>query len=81
MIKELGFGTRFPSVPAYIDNTSALHVAGSRTYSSRVEHVSQELVKEGRINIHHVKAAKQLADIGTKHLGKHRQRYRIKLLN
>ena len=30
MMKELGFGTRFDSVlvPLYIDNTSALHVAG-----------------------------------------------------
>jgi len=40
MMKELGFGTRFDSVPLYIDNTSALHVAGNRTYSSRVKHVA-----------------------------------------
>ena len=31
MMKELGFGTRFDSVPLYIDNTSALHVAGNWT--------------------------------------------------
>ena len=40
MMKELGFGTRFDSVPRYIDNASALHVAGNRTYSSRVKHVA-----------------------------------------
>jgi len=87
MMKELGFGTRFDSVPLYIDNTSALHVAGNRTYSSRVKHVAlryffiQELVKEGRISIHYVKTEDQLADIGTKHLSKHRHRYLIKLIS
>ena len=40
MMKELGFGTRFDCVPLYIDNTSTLHVAGNRTYSSRVKHVA-----------------------------------------
>ena len=39
-MKELGFGTHFDSVPVYIDNISTLHVAGSRTYSSRVKHVA-----------------------------------------
>ena len=33
MMKELGFGTRFDSAPLYIDITSAMHVAGNRTYS------------------------------------------------
>ena len=28
-MKELGFGTSFHSVPLHMDNTSALHVAGS----------------------------------------------------
>ena len=57
MMKELGFGTRFDSARLYIDNTSALHVAGNRSYSSRVKHVAlryffiQELVKEGRITV------------------------------
>ena len=31
MMKELGFGTRFDSVPLYIDNTSVLHIAGNMT--------------------------------------------------
>ena len=87
MMKELGFGTRFDSVPLYIDNTSALHVAGNRTYSSRVKHVAlryffiQELVKEGRITVKYVKTEDQLADIGTKHLSKQRQRYLLKLIS
>ena len=61
MMKELGFGTCFDCVPLYIDNTSTLHVAGNRTYISRVKHMAlqyffiQELVKEGRISINHVK--------------------------
>lgn len=33
MMKKLGFSTLFDSVPLYIDNTSALHVTGNRTYS------------------------------------------------
>lgn len=31
MIKEFGFGTRFGSVPLYIDNASALDAVGNRT--------------------------------------------------
>ena len=87
MMKELGFGTRFDSVPLYIDNTSALHVAGNRPYSSRVKHVAiryffiQELVKEGRITVKFVKAEDQLADIVTKHLSKQKQRYLFKLMS
>ena len=87
MMKELGFGARFDRVPLHIDNTSALHVAGNRTYSSRVKHVAlryffiQELVKEGRIGIHYVKTEDQLADIGTKYLSKHRHRYLLKLIS
>ena len=87
MMKELGFGTRFDGVTLYIHNTSALHVAGSRTYSLRVKHVSlryffiQELVKEGRITVQYVKTEDQLADIGTKKLSKQRQRYLLKLIS
>ena len=86
-MKELGFGTRFDSVPLYIDNTSALYVAGNRTFSSRVKHVARwyffilELVKDGRITIKYVKTEDQLADIGTTHLGKQSQRYLLKLIS
>ena len=74
-------------VPLFIDNTSALHVAGNRPYSSRVKHVAiryffiQELVKEGRITVKFVKAEDQLADIVTKHLSKQKQRYLFKLMS
>ena len=44
MMKELGFGMRYESVSLYIDNTSALHVAGNRTYSSRVKHVASSVL-------------------------------------
>ena len=87
MMKELGFGTRFDSVPIYVDNTPALHVAGNRTYSSRIMHVAlrhffiQELVKEGRITVKYVKTEAKLADIDTKHLSKQRQRYLLKLIS
>ena len=87
MIKKLGFGTCFDSVPPYIDNTSALHVTGNRTYSLRVKRVAlryffiQELVKEGRITVKYMTTEDQLADIGTKHLSKQRQRYLFKLIS
>ena len=35
MMQEIGFKDGFDSVPLFIDNTSALHVAGNRTYSPR----------------------------------------------
>ena len=37
---ELGFDESFGSVSLYIDNTSMLHVAGSRTYSPRAKHIA-----------------------------------------
>ena len=87
MVKELNFGTRFDSVPLYLDNTSVLHVARSRTRSPRVKHVAlryffvQELVREGRISVYYVKTEEQLADIGTKHLSRQRHRYFLKLIS
>ena len=68
----------FGRAPLFIDKTSALHVAGNRTYSPRAKHVAlrylfvQELVEEGKISIHYVKSEDQLADFGTKHLSKYR---------
>ena len=68
-------------------STTPLHVAGNQTYSPRMKYVAlrfffvQELVKEGRISIRYVKTEDQLADIGTKHLSKHRHRYLIKLID
>ena len=40
MMSELGFGESFGSVPLHIDNTSALHVAGNRTYIPRAKHIA-----------------------------------------
>ena len=40
MMLELGFKEVFGSVPLYIDNTSALHVASNRTYSPRAKHIA-----------------------------------------
>ena len=37
---ELGFDERFGSVSLYIDNTSVLHVAGSRTCCPRAKHLA-----------------------------------------
>ena len=83
----LGFTEGFWSVPVYIDNTSALHVAGNRIFSPMAKHIAlryffvQELVKEGKVTIHFVKAEQQLADLGTKRLEKHRHRFLIKFIN
>ena len=84
---ELGFTEEFRSVPVDIDNTSALHVAGSRTFSPRAKHIAlryffvQQLVNEGKVTVHFVKRERQLADLGMRHLKKHRHRFLIKLIN
>ena len=91
MMMELGFTEGFRNVPCLhrqdINNTSTGHVAGNRTFSPRAKHIAlryffvQELVKEGKVTIHFVKTEQQLADLGTKHLKKHRPRFLIKLMN
>ena len=40
MMLELAFNESFGSVPLSMDNTSALHVAGNRTYSPRAKHIA-----------------------------------------
>ena len=78
MMEELRFKNGFGSVPLYIGNSSALHVAGNRTSFSRAKHVTlrylfvQELV-EGRHD-HHPLRQDKLADIGVKHLNKQHHR-------
>ena len=88
MMSELGYGESFGSVPLHIDNTSALHIAGNRTYSSRAKHIAlryyflvQELLEEGKVSVHYVKSEDQLVDLGTKHHSKHRHCDLIKLIN
>ena len=86
MMTELGFGKRFHSIPLFVDNTGALRIAGNSTYSSRTKHVAlrfmflKELVKEGRITIHHVATTKQLADTGTKFLSEGTHRHLLELI-
>ena len=86
MMLELGVKEGFSSVPLYIDNTSALHVAGNRTYSPRAKHIMlryffmQELVDEGKIAIHFVEAQDQTTGLRTKHANKHRHRALTKLI-
>ena len=69
MMLELGIKEGFGSVPLYIDNISALDVAGNRTYSPRAKHIAlryffvQEIVEEGKITIHFVKTQDQIADL------------------
>ena len=78
MMAELGFGGDFGQVPLHIDNTATIHVIGNRTYSSRTKHIAlryfyiREMVMDGSISIHYIPTENQLADIGTKHLNKHR---------
>ena len=86
MMLELCFKERFDSVPLYMYDTLALHVAGNRTYSPRAKHIAlryfcvQELVEEGKIATHFVKTQAQIADVGTKHVNNHRHRALIKLI-
>ena len=72
---------------AHIDNTSALHIAGNRTYIPGAKHIALRHyffvrdVVEGKVSIDYVKSQDQLADLGTKHHSKHRHRDLIKLIN
>ena len=71
IMADLRFGKLFESVPLFVDNTGALHIAGNITYSSRTKHTALRLiffkvqVKDGKITIHHVATQKKLADVGT----------------
>ena len=86
MMRELGFMEGFGGMPLYIDNTSALHVAGHRTYSPRAKHIVlryffvQELVEESKLTIHFVKTQDQTSELGTKHPNNHRHRALMKLI-
>ena len=87
MMLKLGFDESFGSVPLYIDNTSALHVAGNHIDSPCAKHIAltyffvQELIEGNKVSIHYVKNEYQLADMGTKHLSKHGHSDPIKLSN
>ena len=88
MMMELGFTEGIRSVPVYTASISAPHVAGNKTFSPRAKHIAlryffvQELVKEERSPFtSFVKTEQQVADLGTKHLKKHRHCFLIKLIN
>ena len=74
-------------MPVYCDNTATLHALGNRSFSSRTKHIAlrfffiRELVAEGRISIHYVPTEDNLADIGTKHLNKHRFKHLMDLID
>ena len=74
-------------VQRYQFNTEALQVARNSTCSSRTKHSAlrlfflKELVKEGKIVLHHVRTQAQLADITTKYLSKGAHRHLIQLIN
>ena len=77
-LTELGLGKDFAKVPLYYDNTATPHALGNRSLSSRTKHIAQrfffirELVSEGMISIQYIPTDISPADIGTKHLNKHR---------
>ena len=78
MMTEVGFGKEIGQEPLHIDNTTTLHVIGNRACSSRTKHIAlqffyiRELKKENKITTDDISTENQLADIGTKHLNKHR---------
>lgn len=57
MVEELGLEETLKCVPIYIDNTSALRLAGNNTNSSRAKHVTlrffyvSEQIPEGKVSI------------------------------
>ena len=87
MLTELGFGKEFAQVPLYCDNTATLHALGNRSFSSRTKHIAlrfffiRELVTEGKISIHYIPTDNNPADIGTKHLNKHRFKHLMDLIS
>ena len=87
MLTELGFGKEFAQVPLYCDNTATLHALVNRSFSSRTKHIAlrfffiRELVTEGKISIHYIPTDDNPADIGTKHLNKHRFKHLMDLIS
>ena len=64
----------------------SLHIVGNSIYSSRTKHIAlcffylEELVKDGKITIHHVATQKQLADVRTKFVTKNTHRHLLNLI-
>ena len=87
MLTELGFGEEFAQVPLYCDNAATLHALGKRSFSSRTKHIAvcfvfiRELVTEGKISVRYIPTDDNPADIGTKHLNKHRFKHLVDLIS
>ena len=70
MMQELGLGQTFKCVPLHIDNTSALHVTGNHTFSSRDKHVAlslfyiREIMQERKASIRYVPTEDNISDLG-----------------
>ena len=84
-MRELGFKT-FETVPINSDSTGVLSIAGNSMYSARTKHTAlcyfylREVVKRGRVAIHHKSIKLHLADVGTKHLTKSQFTFLIKAI-
>lgn len=76
MLSELGFEKEVNSVPLFGDDTGALHVFGNSTYSARTKHIAlrffflKELIRDGKLTLHHIPTQNQAADIATKYLSR-----------
>ena len=87
ILTELGFGKEFAQVPLYCGNTATLHALGNRSFSSRTKHIAlrfffiRQLVTEGKISVHYIPTDDNPADIGTKHLNKHRFKHLMDLIS
>ena len=85
MMEDLGFKETLKCIPIHIDNTSALHVAGNKTYSSSSKPVVFSLfyfcdiIQEGKISIQYIPTELNRRDIGTKFLSKQCHRYLFRL--
>lgn len=86
MMSELGFGGAVRGVPLDIDNTSTLNVAGSSNSSGRTKLAElwfffiRELVRKGKITLHHLLAEANIADLGTSFLPNQRHQHIINLV-
>ena len=87
MLTELELGKDFAKVPLYCDNTATLHALGNRSFSSSTKRIAlrfffiRALVSEVRIAIHYISTDINPADIGTKHLNKHRFRNLLDIIS
>ena len=74
-------------LPCCGEDRATLHALRNRSFSSRTKHIAlrfffiRELVTEGKISIHYILTDDNPADIGTKHLNKHRFKHLMDLIS